>query len=49
MRLHYPLAEFSENGESLTDKNAALHRWLQARSAEKRVRYYAEATYLFDE
>ncbi len=49
MRLHYPLSAFLENGQSLEQKNADLQRWLQARMADKRVRYYAESTYLFDE
>src|SRR5258708_30389930 len=49
MRLHYPQETLRENGESLEDKNAELQSWIQARLAEKRVRYYAEPTYLFDE
>ncbi|HLY26627.1 MAG TPA: ParB N-terminal domain-containing protein [Aggregatilineales bacterium] len=49
MRLHYPLEAFRENGETLEQKNRNLHTWLQSRLAEKRVRYYAEPTYLFDE
>src|SRR5258708_8418747 len=44
MRLHYPLEAFHDNGESLEEKNAHLQRWIQARMAEKRVRYYAEST-----
>jgi len=49
MRLHYPLEEFRENGESLDEKNEKLKRWIQGRMKEKRVRYYAEPSYLFDE
>jgi hypothetical protein len=49
MRLHYPLEAFRDNGESLEAKNAQLQHWIQARMAEKRVRYYAESTFLFDE
>jgi hypothetical protein len=49
MRLHYPLEALKENRESLEAKNDALHRWIQERVAAKRVRYYAEPTYLFDE
>jgi hypothetical protein len=49
MRLHYPLETLRENGESLEQKNEHLQRWVQERVAEKRVRYYAEPTYLFDE
>ncbi|MFQ3536804.1 MAG: ParB N-terminal domain-containing protein [Aggregatilineales bacterium] len=49
MRLNYPLSALAETGETLAEKNAALHRWIQQRMAERRVRYYAEPTYLFDE
>ncbi len=49
MRLHYPLDAFRDNGESLEQKNDQLQRWMQQRMAEKRVRYYAEPTFLFDE
>jgi hypothetical protein len=49
MRLNYPLEAFRDNGESLEEKNRELQRWIQRRMAEKRVRYYDEPTYLFDE
>ncbi|MBX3063511.1 MAG: ParB N-terminal domain-containing protein [Anaerolineae bacterium] len=49
MRLHYPLTEFQENGESLEEKNHKLKLWVQERLAQRRVRYYAESSYLFDE
>ncbi|MCC7446799.1 MAG: ParB N-terminal domain-containing protein [Anaerolineae bacterium] len=49
MRLHYPLDAFRDNGESLEQKNAQLQSWMQHRMADKRVRYYAEPTFLFDE
>jgi hypothetical protein len=49
MRLHYPLGAFEENGETLAQKNAHLRIWMQERSAHKRIRYYAESSYLFDE
>lgn len=49
MRLNYPLAALTENGETLTQKNEALQKWIQQRMADKRVRFYAEPTYLFDE
>lgn len=49
MRLHYPLEEFAENGESIETKNEKLQHWIQRRMAEKHIRYYAEPTYLFDE
>ncbi|MCS6870452.1 MAG: ParB N-terminal domain-containing protein [Anaerolineae bacterium] len=49
MRLNYPLSALAETGETLAEKNEALRRWIQQRVAERRVRYYAEPTYLFDE
>lgn len=49
MRLNYPLTELRDDGTSLEEKNARLQAWIQQRTAEKRIRYYAEATYLFDE
>jgi hypothetical protein len=49
MRLNYPLSALAETGETLAEKNEALRRWIQQRMAERRVRYYAEPTYLFDE
>jgi L-serine kinase (ATP) / ParB family transcriptional regulator, heme-responsive regulator len=49
MRLNYPLEAFKDNGETLEQKNEQLNQWIHERIAEKRVRYYAEPTYLFDE
>jgi hypothetical protein len=49
MRLHYPLDEFRANHETLEAKNEKLRAWMQERNAQKRVRYYAESTYVFDE
>jgi hypothetical protein len=49
MRLHYPLEEFAENGDTVEQKNEKLKAWTQDRLAERKVRYYAESTYLFDE
>lgn len=48
LHLDYPLEELAAD-KPLQDKNQALHRWIQQRLAHKGVRYYAEATYLFDE
>lgn len=48
LRLNYPLAELKSE-EPLEAKNARLAAWLQQKLATKEVRYYAEATYLFDE
>lgn len=48
LQLNYPLPALQAD-QSLAAKNEALQRWIQARVAEKRVRYYAEATFVFDE
>ncbi len=49
LRINYPLEALRDNGESLEEKNRRLKEWIQERMAQKRVRYYAESTYLFDE
>jgi len=48
LHLNYPLGAMSADG-SLAEKNRHLQEFLQARITQKGVRYYAEATYLFDE
>ena len=48
LHVDYPLSEL-ESGDSLDEKNARLDHWLKELLARKGVRYYAEATYLFDE
>ena len=48
LHLNYPLGEMSAVG-SLAEKNRHLQEFLQARITRKGIRYYAEATYLFDE
>lgn len=48
LHLNYPLDELFSN-KPLEEKNQALERWIQDCLARKRVRYYAEATFLFDE
>jgi hypothetical protein len=48
MRLNYPL-EFFSGSEPIEAKNARLQAWLEEKSAARAIRYYAEATYLFDE
>lgn len=49
IRLNYPMSAVIDPAISLSEKNAALHLWLQRRFANRAVRYYAEATYQFDE
>lgn len=48
LHVNYPLSEL-EADRTLEEKNAALHEWLRERLDRKGVRYYAEATFLFDE
>ncbi len=48
LRVNYPLSDLKSD-TSLESKNAALSEWLRAKMVSKEVRYYAEATYLFDE
>lgn len=48
LRLNYPLAKLG-SGLSLEEKNEELSAWLREQFARRRVRYYAESTYLFDE
>jgi L-serine kinase (ATP) / ParB family transcriptional regulator, heme-responsive regulator len=48
LHLNYPLEELAAE-KPLEVKNEALQRWIQERIARKGVRYYAEATVLFDE
>lgn len=48
LRVNYPLDDLSAN-KSLDAKNEALQNWINERIARKGVRYYAEATVLYDE
>ncbi len=48
LHLNYPLHELS-SAKPIEYKEAYLKRWIQERVQNKSVRYYAEATYLFDE
>ncbi len=49
IRVNYPLDALRDPDTSLDQKNAALLTWLQNKLANRQVRYYAEATYQFDE
>lgn len=49
LRVNYPLAALCDPHTPLERKNADLTRWLQNKLANRQVRYYAEATYQFDE
>jgi L-serine kinase (ATP) / ParB family transcriptional regulator, heme-responsive regulator len=48
LHLNYPLHELS-SCKPLDYKEAYLQQWIQDRTVNKGVRYYAEATFLFDE
>jgi len=48
LRTNYPLAELSAPN-SIEEKNQRLRDWMKARLAAKEMRFYGEATFLFDE
>jgi hypothetical protein len=48
IRVNYPMEALRAPG-SLDAKNAALLEWVRGKLANRQVRYYAEATYQFDE
>jgi len=48
LHLNYPLERLASQ-KTLQEKNAELHEWIQKCLSRKQVRYYAEATYLYDE
>ena len=48
LRTNYPLAELSA-ANSLDEKNQHLRDWVKARVKAKEMRFYGEATFLFDE
>ena len=48
MRINLPL-EFLQAAQSLDEKNAWLAEWLAEKTRERRVRYYPEPVFLFDE
>jgi hypothetical protein len=48
LHVNFPLGILN-NGQSLKQKNAWLKEWLQDSLSRKRVRYYAEPVYMFDE
>ena len=48
LHLDYPLEALAAD-KPLEEKNAELRAWLKAKLERKGVRYYAEATFLFDE
>ena len=49
IRVNYPLDSLRDAQTPLDRKNANLLTWMQHKLANRQVRYYAEATYQFDE
>lgn len=49
IRVNYPIALLRDPNTSLAEKNDHLLAWMQDKVAKRQVRYYAEATYQFDE
>jgi hypothetical protein len=48
LRTNYPLSELN-SADTLEAKNARLHEWMKHKFLTKEVRFYGEATFLFDE
>ena len=48
LKLNYPMQKLRE-ATSLEWKNRELQQWMQRKLSERSIRYYAEATYQFDE
>ena len=48
LRVNYPLERLASSANQ-DQKQSELDAWIQERVASRRVRYYAEATFLFDE
>jgi hypothetical protein len=49
IRVNYPLDALCDPNTPLEQKNANLREWMQKKLANRQIRYYAEATYQFDE
>ncbi len=49
IRVNYPIAALRDPNKGLVEKNAELQNWFREKLANRQVRYYAEATYQFDE
>lgn len=49
LNVNYPLAHLRDETQSLAEKNEALRLWIQKKLVNRNIRYYAEATYQFDE
>jgi hypothetical protein len=49
LRINYSLDLLRDEDTPLAEKNNQLRSWMQQKLAKRQVRYYAEATYQFDE
>jgi hypothetical protein len=49
LKMNYPFDLLRDLQMPLSEKNDHLRRWVQNKLANRQVRYYAEATYQFDE
>jgi hypothetical protein len=49
LRLNYPLDALRDMNMRLSEKNEQLQKWVNEKLEKRQVRYYAEATYQFDE
>jgi hypothetical protein len=49
LKIQYPLDQLRDKVSSIEEKNTVLQHWVQEKLAHRHVRYYAEATYQFDE
>ncbi|MDX2075162.1 MAG: hypothetical protein SFZ02_01930 [bacterium] len=47
--VNYPIEALTNPNKTIAEKNQDLEAWIQMRLANRKVRYYAETTYQFDE
>jgi hypothetical protein len=48
LRINYPISRLRSK-KSLDEKQAELEMWIQDRLRSRRIRYYAESTFSFDD
>ena len=49
LKVNFPMKILRDNSTKLRDKNEFLRTWMQKKLSNRQIRYYAEATYQFDE
>jgi hypothetical protein len=49
LRINYPIERLRDTSTPLVEKNHQLREWFQRKLANRQIRFYAEATYQFDE